>query len=343
MSYLDALKKRKTFEGEQLAATVGGLPKAVLLDMYERMLLIRRFEERVTVLFAEGRLPGFVHMYIGEEAIAVGICSQLRNDDYVTSTHRGHGHLIAKGGNVARMMAELYGKVTGYCRGKGGSLHITDATLGMLGANGIVGGGLPIAVGAAYGAARIKRTDQVVVAFFGDGASSEGWFHESLNMASAWRLPVIFVCENNLYGVGTRLTRVAPMEDIVLRAAGYGMPGVSLDGNDVLAVREAGAEAISRARQGKGPTLLECKTFRHRTHFEGEQQKYMDEAERQRWLARDPILSFGLRLVEGGVATEAELQQIDRAVMGRIDEAVSYAEASPFPTPEDALNDLYAE
>lgn len=341
MSYLDAMKKREA--GGQSQASVGGLAKANLLDLYDRMLTIRRFEERVTELYAEGKLPGVVHMYIGEEAVATGVCSSLRNDDYITSTHRGHGHLIAKGGNVSRMMAELYGKATGYCKGKGGSLHITDASLGMLGANGIVCGGLPIAVGAAYGAAKIRHTDQVVVAFFGDGASNEGWFHESLNMASAWKLPVVFVCENNLYGVGTRLRRIAPLEDLALRASAYGIPGASVDGNDVLAVREAGAEAISRARQGKGPTLLECKTYRHRQHFEGERQQYRDETERQRWLAKDPIVKLGTRMVESAIATQEELEQINRAVLGRIDEAVSFAEASPLPAPEDALADVFAE
>jgi pyruvate dehydrogenase E1 component alpha subunit len=320
---------------------VADLPKESLVSLYERMLLIRQFEERVAELFAEGKLPGFVHLYIGEEAIAVGVCSALRDDDFITSTHRGHGHVIAKGGDIQRMMAELYGKSTGYCKGKGGSMHITDMGVGMLGANGIVCGGVPIAVGAAYGAAKIRSTDQVAVAFFGDGATNQGAFHEACNMASAWKLPAVFVCENNLFGVGTRLGRIASSEDLAMRASAYGIPAASLDGNDVLAVREAAVEAVARARAGDGPSLLECKTWRHRGHFEGENPTYWDEDERQMWLARDPIKRFGEKLVETGLVTQEELEKLDTEVQARIDEAVSFAEESPYPAPEDALNDLY--
>ena len=326
----------------ETVASADDLSKGTLLGLYERMLLIRRFEERVADLYAKGKLPGFVHLYIGEEAVAVGVCSVLRDKDFITSTHRGHGHTIAKGGDVSRMMAELYGRSTGYCKGKGGSMHITDMSVGMLGANGIVAGGIPIAVGAAYGAAKIRGTDQVAVAFFGDGASNEGPFHESCNMATAWDLPVVFACENNLYGVGTRLGCVSASEDVVARAAAYGMPGVTVDGNDVVAVREAAAEAVARARRGQGPTLLECKTWRHKGHFEGENPSYWDEDERQRWLTEDPVTKFATRLIDAGMVTQDELDDLDRRAQRRVDEAVDFAEASPDPVPEDALADVFA-
>jgi TPP-dependent pyruvate/acetoin dehydrogenase alpha subunit len=319
-----------------------GQSKAALIGLYERMLLIRRFEERVADLFAKGKLPGFVHLYIGQEAVAVGVCSVLRDEDFITSTHRGHGHTIAKGGDVSRMMAELYGRSTGYCKGKGGSMHITDMSVGMLGANGIVAGGIPIAVGAAYGAAKIRETDQVAVAFFGDGASNEGPFHEACNMAAAWSLPVVFACENNLYGVGTRLGRVSASEDVVARASAYGMPGVTVDGNDVVAVREAATEAVARARAGQGPTLLECKTWRHKGHFEGENPNYWDEDERQRWLTQDPIQKYATKLIDAGIVTQGELDELDGVIQGRIDAAVNFAETSPDPAPEDALVDVFA-
>ncbi|MGC8836868.1 MAG: thiamine pyrophosphate-dependent dehydrogenase E1 component subunit alpha [Anaerolineae bacterium] len=319
-----------------------GLAKDALLALYQTMLRIRRFEERVEYLYARGKLPGFVHLYIGEEAVATGVCSVLRRDDFITSTHRGHGHTIAKGGDMARMMAELYGRITGYCRGKGGSMHITDMSIGMLGANGIVAGGPPIAVGAAYGAARIRRTDQVAVAFFGDGATNEGPFAEACNMASAWKLPVVFVCENNCYGVGTRIGRVAPTEDVAVRASGFLIPAVTVDGNDVLAVRAAALQAVERARAGGGPTFIECKTWRHRGHFQGEDPSYMYGEEHDQWLAKDPIRRYGDALVEAGIATREELEAIDRAIQAEIDRAVEFAEASPWPEPETALEDVYA-
>lgn len=319
-----------------------GLAKDALLALYRTMLRIRRFEERVEYLYARGKLPGFVHLYIGEEAVATGVCSVLRRDDFITSTHRGHGHTIAKGGDIAKMMAELYGRITGYCRGKGGSMHITDMSIGMLGANGIVAGGPPIAVGAAYGAAKIRRTDQVAVAFFGDGATNEGPFAEACNMASAWKLPVIFVCENNCYGVGTRIGRVAPTEDVAVRASGFLIPAVTVDGNDVLAVRAAALEAVERARAGGGPTFIECKTWRHRGHFQGEDPSYMYGEEHDRWLAKCPIRRYGDALVEAGIATREELEAVDQAIQAEIDRAVEFAEASPWPDPETALEDVYA-
>jgi pyruvate dehydrogenase E1 component alpha subunit len=313
-----------------------------LAELYERILVIRRFEERVVTLFRRNKLPGFVHLYIGQEAVAVGACAPLRADDYITSTHRGHGHVIAKGGDPSRMMAELYGRATGYCRGKGGSMHITDMSLGMLGANGIVSGGLPIAVGAAYGAKLLRRTDQVVAAFFGDGATNEGPFHEAMNMAAAWQLPVVFVCENNYYGVSTRLDRVSPTTELTRRADGYAMTAVSIDGNDVLAVRDAMTEAVAAARRGEGPVFLECRTFRHRGHYEGENPHYWDPDERQRWLDNDPVTRTRERLAADGLS-EVAIAEIEARVVARIDEAVAFAEASPMPDPADALQDVFAE
>jgi pyruvate dehydrogenase E1 component alpha subunit len=306
------------------------------------MMLLRKFDEKVGDLFRRAKLPGFVHLYTGEEAIATGVCAVLRRDDYVTSTHRGHGHFLAKGGDVGACMAELYGKASGCCGGKGGSLHVADVSVGMLGANGIVAAALPIAVGAAYGASRLRGTDQVVAAFFGDGATSEGAFHEACNMAGAWKLPVLFVCENNFYGVGTRLGAISATEDLASRGAAYGMPSVSLDGNDVLAVRAAAAEAVRRARAGEGPTFLECRTWRHSAHSEGEQPKYWDPEERAAWLERDPLPLFAERLRESGVATEGDLGQIEETCVRRVEDAVAFAEASPFPEAEDALTDVFA-
>jgi pyruvate dehydrogenase E1 component alpha subunit len=318
------------------------LSKKELLDLYRTMLRIRCFEERVEYLFAHSKLPGFVHLYIGEEAVATGACAALRRDDYITSTHRGHGHTIAKGGDLGKMMAELYGKITGYCRGKGGSLHITDMNIGMLGANGIVAGGPPIAVGAAYGAAKIRRTDQVALSFFGDGATNEGPFAEACNMASAWKLPVVFVCENNLYGVGTRLHTVAPTEDVATRAAGFLIPTVTVDGNDVMAVYQAVNEAVHRARSGKGPSFIECKTWRHKAHFQGDDPSYMHGKEHDAWLEKDPIKRFARDLLDLGIASQEELDEIGTGVEAEIDQAVEFAEASPWPEATTALEDVYA-
>jgi pyruvate dehydrogenase E1 component alpha subunit len=312
-----------------------------MVELYHRMQLIRQFEEKVEALYAKGKLPGFVDLYIGQEAVASGVCSVLRREDYITSTHRGHGHTIAKGGDVKRMMAELYGKATGYCKGKGGSMHITDMSIGMLGANGIVSGGIPIGMGAAYAAAKIRETDQVVAGFFGDGATNEGPFHEAANMAAAWNLPMIFVCENNLYGVGTRLGRISSTEDLTKRAGAYDMPAVSIDGMDVLGVRKAAAAAVEAARAGKGPTFIECKTWRYRGHFQGENPMYWDKEEYDSWFARDPINQLGLRMLEEGAATQEELDTIRDRVADEIGEAVEFAESSPMPEPEDALQDVF--
>ncbi len=311
-------------------------------DLYRKMLTIRKFEEKTARMYAEGEIPGFVHLYVGEEAVAVGVCAALRADDFITSTHRGHGHLIAKGGDLKRMMAELCGKQTGYCRGKGGSMHIADMDLGILGANGIVGGGLGIATGAGY-SVKLRRTPQVVAAFFGDGATNEGIFHEAMNMCSAWDLPVLFVCENNQFGVSTRITRITRESDLSKRALGYGMPALAVDGNDVIAVEDAAREGVERARAGKGPTFIVARTFRHRGHFEGEVVNYWTKEELQDWRKKDPVSRLASRLLTEASVTEQQLQAAGKEIDGRIQEAVAYARQSPFPEPQEALEDLFWE
>jgi acetoin:2,6-dichlorophenolindophenol oxidoreductase subunit alpha len=317
------------------------IPKKTLQQMYERMLMIREFEERVRVLFAANELPGFVHLYLGQEAVAAGACANLNQDDYITSTHRGHGHIIAKGGEMKYMMAELYGKATGYNKGKGGSMHIAQPDLGILGANGIVSGGIPIATGAAL-SAQVRKSGQVVVCFFGDGASNEGTFHESLNIAAAFSLPVVYVCENNLYAVGTYQPDVRNLEDLADRAVAYGMPGVVVDGNDVAAVYESVQAAVERARNGEGPSLVECKTYRWRGHFEGEPDTYRSKEEVKAWVAREPIAPFRKLLIEQGIFSEDEINAFDQAITDEVDEAVEFARQSPMPAPESAFEDLWA-
>jgi len=317
------------------------IPRETLLLMVERMLKVRHFEDRVKDLFAAGEMPGFVHLYLGEEAVAVGACAALNDDDYITSTHRGHGHIIAKGGDVKRMMAELYGKATGYNKGKGGSMHIADPSLGILGANGIVGAGLPIATGAGL-SAKLRKSGQVTVCFFGDGASNQGTFHEAINIAAAFDLPVVYVCENNLYAVGTRQSDVRKVEDIADRGVGYDIPGLAVDGNDVVAVYEVCKEAVDRARAGMGPTLIECKTYRWRTHFEGEPDTYRPPEEVEAWIKREPIAPYRRLLIEQGVLTEAEADGIEAQVVKELDEAVEFARQSPLPEPETALQGLWA-
>jgi len=317
------------------------IPKETLLLMYEGMLKIRHFENRVKDLFAGGELPGFVHLYLGEEAIAIGACAALEDGDYITSTHRGHGHIIAKGGEMKFMMAELFGKATGYNKGKGGSMHIACPELGVLGANGIVGAGIPLATGAAL-AAKYRKSGQVVICFFGDGASNEGMFHESLNIAGAFDLPVIYVCENNLYAVGTRQSEVRKVEDIADRATSYGMPGLVIDGNDVIAVYEAAREAVKRARVGEGPTLIECKTYRWRGHFEGEVDNYRAPEEVRAWLKREPLAPYRKLLLDQGVLNEEKAEAIEQQVIAELEEAVGFARQSPLPQPETALEGLWA-
>lgn len=318
------------------------LTKEKLLEMYRTMVKIRFFELKAAELFAAGKIPGFVHLYVGEEAVATGVCANLTDKDYITSTHRGHGHLIAKGGRIDLMMAELFGKATGYCKGKGGSMHIADVELGILGANGIVGAGLPIATGAAF-ACKYKKTDRVAVCFFGDGASNRGTFHEALNMASIWKLPVIYVAENNMYGISNYQKNHMNIADIADRAAAYGIPGVVVDGNDVIAVYEAASEAVARARKGDGPTLIECKTWRHRGHFEGDPQVYKDPAEQEAWLKKDPIPRFEAKLLELNYATQGDLEAIKSEIQAEVEAAVRFAESSPDPSPEDVYTDVYAD
>ncbi|MEM3577542.1 MAG: pyruvate dehydrogenase (acetyl-transferring) E1 component subunit alpha [Candidatus Bathyarchaeia archaeon] len=309
--------------------------------MFRKMVEIRLFEEKVFDLYAQNIVPGTIHLYAGEEAVAVGVCSNLRKDDYITSTHRGHGHCIAKGADLKRTMAEILGKKTGYCKGKGGSMHIADFSIGMLGATAVVGAGIPIAVGAGLSIA-LRKTDQVVACFFGEGASNQGTFHEGINMAAVWRLPVIFVCENNLYAMGTRQSRVMPIENIADRAVAYGIPGVAVDGNDVLAVYEAAQRAVERARKGEGPTLIECKTYRHKGHSRVDPARYRPKEEVAEWLAKDPIKRFKERLLREGVLTAEEIQKIEVDVAAEIEEAVRFAMESPYPAPEEALEDVYA-
>jgi len=317
------------------------LPKEELLEMFRLMVEVRLFEEKVFELYGQNLVPGTIHLYAGEEAVAVGACSALKRGDYITSTHRGHGHCIAKGADLKKTMAEILGKKTGYCKGKGGSMHIADFKIGMLGATAVVGAGLPIAVGAGL-SAKLRKTDQVVACFFGEGASNQGTFHESINMASTWKLPVIFVCENNLYAMGTRQSRVMAIENVADRAVAYGIPGVVVDGNDVLAVYEATEKAVERARKGEGPTLIECKTYRHKGHSRVDPAKYRPKEEVEEWLAKDPIKRFKEKLLQTNTLTESEIQQIEKEVSAEIEEAVKFAMESPYPAPEEALEDVYA-
>jgi pyruvate dehydrogenase E1 component alpha subunit len=312
-----------------------------LLSLYRTMVTIRKFEILAGEMFAAGKIPGFIHLSIGQEASSVGVCSVLRPDDYITTTHRGHGHVIAKGANLKRMFAELMGRKTGYCKGKGGSMHIADFSIGILGANGVVAGGFPIAVGAGL-SIKLRKTDQVAVCFFGDGASNRGTFHEALNMAAIWKLPIVFVCENNCYASTTRTSYACSVIDIASRAKGYDIPGVSVDGNDIAAVRQAAGDAVARARRGEGPTLLENKTYRRRGHFEGDPQKYRNHAEVAEWEQKnDPLLRFTTVLKKKRILTNELEKQIQGKVEIELQEAVKFAEESEFPKPEEALEDMF--
>ncbi len=316
--------------------------QAPLLDMYRTMLTIRRFEEWCNYLFMQGRIPSTLHLYIGQEAVAVGVCAHLRRDDYVVSTHRPHGHAIAKGVSLRSIMAELHAKATGCCKGKGGSMHVGDMSVGMLPAIAIVGANIPVAAGLALAAKRLG-TDRVAVAFFGDGAANEGAFHEGLNMAAIWDLPVVYVCENNFYGASTHVSKVFKIANIADRAAAYGMPGVVVDGMDVEAVYQAAGEAIARARRGEGPTLIECKTYRFVGHSRSDPRTYRSREEEAEWQARDPIPNTAQRLIALGLADEAALAHIEREVEAAIDDAVAFAESSPLPEPTDALKHVFYE
>ena len=317
------------------------LDKETLLGIYDKMLRIRFFEEKAAELFAAQKLPGFVHLYTGEEAVAAAVCALLTDKDFITSTHRGHGHLIAKGGKLDLMMAELFGKSDGYCKGKGGSMHIADVNRGILGANGIVGAGQPIAAGAAF-AQKYMKTDAVTVCFFGDGAANRGTFHEALNLASAFKLPVVFVCENNQYGISNHQSTSMNITDVSDRAGAYGIPGVTVDGNDAIAVFEAAAEAIARARKGDGPSIVECKTWRHHGHFEGDPAIYKKPEEQAAWLAKDPIPRLEKKLAELKYADEAGIAEKRKKVEEEIEAAITFAENSPYPQPSELLTDVLA-
>jgi len=319
------------------------LKNDVLIDLLRQMLLIRRFEEKIRRLYMEGIVKGMLHLCIGQEAVAVGVMSVLKNDEYITSNHRGHGHFIAKGADIRLMMAELFGKSTGYCKGKGGSMHIADIDLGHLGANGIVGAGLTIAVGAALAFKDIKKTGQIVVCFFGDGALNMGEFHESLNLAGLWKLPVVFVCENNQYAISTHVENACAIKDIAKRAESYGMPGATVDGMDILAVRGAAEEAVKRARAGEGPSLLVCQTYRFLGHGRNPDcSLYRTKEEEKEWKLRCPVNTFQAKLLDDNVITKEKIETMEKEIAREIDLAVKFAHESPFPAPEDLESDIYA-
>lgn len=311
-------------------------------DMYKTLYSIRAFETRAQKLFAEGKIPGFVHLYLGEEAVATGVCSLLRDTDFLTSTHRGHGHMVAKGGDYGKMMAELFGKKDGYCNGKGGSMHIADRSKGMLGANGIVGAGQNIAVGAGL-TCQYNNTDNICACFFGDASTNQSTFHEALNLASIWKLPVVFICENNFYGISMSQERHQAIKDIADRAVAYNIPGIVVDGNDVLAVREVAQEAIERARKGQGPTLIECKTYRHRGHFEGDPGLYKPKEEQEAWFEKDPVTRYEKHLTENGIMSQKEIDEMRAEVEAEVEKAVVFAENSPYPDPESCVEDVYSD
>ena len=329
------MKKEKKTDNEN------NLSKEFLATLFKEMLKIRYFENKVVELYSNGTMPGLAHLYIGEEAVAVGVCSALKEHDFVASTHRGHGHVIARGADLNRMMAEILGKKTGYCKGKGGSMHIIDMQKGLLGANGIVAAGIPIATGAGY-SAKYRNTDQVSVAFFGDAASNHGNFHESINMAAAWKLPVVYVCENNLYGISVDIRKVTNTENVADRACAYNIPGHIVDGNDVLAVYKTSQEAVERARKGLGPTLIECKTYRHKGHHLADPGLvYRPEKERNEWLEKCPIKCFKEKLIMEKMFSEDEISSFEREVKKLIEEAADYAIKSPLPEKNEAYDDVF--
>ena len=306
-------------------------------------MLIRRFEEMIRRLYMKGTIKGMLHLCIGQEAVAAGVMSVLKKDEYIVSNHRGHGHFIAKGADIRLMMAELFGKSTGYCKGKGGSMHIADLDLCHLGANGIVGAGLPIAVGAALAFKDIKKTGQIVVCFFGDGALNMGEFHESLNLAGLWNLPVVFICENNLYAISSHVEKTCAIKDIAKRAESYGMPGTTVDGMDVLAVRKAAEESVRRARAGQGPSLLVCQTYRFLGHGRNPDcSLYRTKEEENQWQQRCPVSTFKAKLLDEKIITEETFKNMENQIAQEIDLAVKFADESPYPVAEDLESDIYA-
>ena len=317
----------------------------LLMEMQRRMLRIRRFEERVIQLVERGEIVGAAHSYIGEEAVAVGACLALRDDDWITGNHRSHGHPIAKGGDVKKAMAELLGKSTGFCKGKGGSMHLADFSVGILGESGILGSSIPTAVGAALGS-QLQGNDRVAVPFFGDGASNEGAFHESLNLAAIWKLPVVFLCENNQYAVTSSFKKMVASENISDRAAAYNIPGVLVDGQDVIAMYEAVSEAVARARAGEGPALIEGRTYRYFDHSLGlnriVRDPYREDEEVEHWKQRDPIIIHAKLLLSQGIATQVELDALESEIAAEIDEATEFARQSPYPEPSALFEDMFA-
>ena len=318
-----------------------GLDPGRLRDMLRTMLAIRQFDQRALELYREGVMRGTTHPYIGMEGVAVGTCAALRPGDRITSTHRGHGHCLAKGGDPRLMMAELLGKATGYCKGKGGSMHIADVDAGILGANGIVGGGIGLATGAAL-AAQLAGRDEVTVCFFGDGALNQGVLHESANLAAIWNLPVVYVCENNQYAMSARADKFTSVPDPTVRASAYGFPGFSCDGMDVLAVYRTAADAVARARAGTGPSLVVCVTYRFFGHHVGDSLNYRDPAEVDVWRARDPIERFRRELIEHGVMTGEQADALQADVVREIEAAIAFARSSPEPEVDTLMEDIYA-
>ena len=319
--------------------------KKQLMSFYETMFKTRRFEEETFEFYKKGMMAGLAHLYMGEEAVAAGVCAALKEDDYIGSTHRGHGHLVARGADLNRMMAEILGKETGYSHGKGGSMHIMAMDKGIVGANGIVGGEIPIATGAAY-TIKYKGTDQVAVSFMGDSATNEGTFHESLNMAAAWDLPCIYIIENNLYGISVDIRDVTNTPDLAVRAKAYDIPGVVVDGMDVTAVYEAAVKAVKRAREGKGPTLIECKTYRWQGHHVGDPATYRkrrSETEKEDWMARCPVATLRKEMIESGKAKEAEIEKLESQIEEQIQEAVQFAADSPYPEASEAFTDVFQQ
>lgn len=318
------------------------IPPNKLIKMYTTMVRIRQFEDRVYLLFLEGEMPGTIHLYQGQEAVAAaGVCANLSKEDLITSTHRPHGHAIAKGVSLRSLMAELFAKKTGCCEAKGGSMHMGDMDVGMLPAIAIVGGGIPIATGLAL-ASKMMSLNRVAVSFFGDGASNEGAFHEAVNMGAIWNLPIVYVCENNLYGASTHQSKVMKIKDVAERASSYGIPGKIADGNDILSVYEAAKEAIARAREGKGPTLLECKTYRRGGHSRSDACRYRDKEEEKVWLKKDPIPQAQKKLIQMGILTEESAREIEEKVKKEIEDAIEYARKSPSPKAEDTLVNVFA-
>lgn len=318
------------------------LDKGKYAALYESMLRIRRFEETAIDVFATGKIPGFIHSYIGQEAIASGVCANLNPTDYITGTHRGHGHCLAKGMRMDKMMAELCGKSTGYNKGKGGSMHIADFSCGVLGCNGIVAGGIGLATGAAWGS-QLQENSRVIACFFGDGAMNRGSFHEAVNMASIWSMPILYVVEANNWAISYSTGDAVNITDLSDRAQAYGIPGVSIDGYDVLAVYEAAQAAVARARRGDGPTLLVCYAPRMRGHEEGDPQTYRPKEDIEKAKRNDPLPRYRSFLVDNQILGEAELTDIEERVTAEAEAAVKFADDSPFPAPEDAMEDLFVE